>query len=37
MYTKEIFTLLSWPISILITYWLISWALRKFKDLLETD
>ncbi len=35
MYIKEIIMLISWPISIYVSYLIISWAIRKFDNQLN--
>ena len=32
MYIKEIISLLLWPVFIVITYFLVRWALKKFEE-----
>jgi hypothetical protein len=36
MYWKEISMLISWPVSIYISYIIIKWVLKKFDGILNT-
>lgn len=37
MYWKEISMIISWPLSIYITYFIVKWVLKKFETLLNTE